>query len=110
MAEALRIKVSHYVLGGVAIVSAIAWNSAVRSAVEHYFPAPEDAVVASVTYAIIITLFLILLIYTLPDTSSELPRKVRKQLREVTPPQTTTVPITTKTERLLEMREAGANQ
>lgn len=79
--ETLSVKISHYILGAVAIVSAIAWNTAIRNLVERYFPAPEDALLGSFVYAVLITATLILLIYALPDTTPELPNRARTRIR-----------------------------
>lgn len=97
--ETLSVKISHYILGAVAIVSAIAWNNAIRTGMDHYFPAPHNAILGSVIYAIVITMLLILLIYILPDTTPELPTKAQRKLYAIR-----------NRERIIEMREAGTNQ
>jgi len=79
----LTIKTSHYFIAGVALVTAISWNGAIKDGINKYFPMPEENVIATFIYAICMTLFLIFLIHILPDTSSELPKPVKNKLKMI---------------------------
>ena len=76
------IKTSHYIIGGFSLVVALAWNSSIRQAIERKFPLPDDSVKASLIYALCVTLMLILIIYFLPDTKSELPDSTQKLIQQ----------------------------
>jgi hypothetical protein len=78
--SAFAVKTSHYVIGGFALVTALAWNSSIKTALEHKFPMPQDNVKANLIYAVIITLILVLIIFVLPDTKSELPESTQKKI------------------------------
>lgn len=73
MDEILQIKTSHYIIGAVALVVALSWNSSIKAAINKYFPVPDDELMANFVYAFLITCFLVLLIIWLPNTTSELP-------------------------------------
>jgi magnesium-transporting ATPase (P-type) len=78
--DALCVKTTHYFIGGISLVTALAWNSSIRSAIEEYFPIPNKTM-AGFAYAIIITVILVIVIYMLPDTEKELPHEVRSRLK-----------------------------
>lgn len=81
--DALCVKTTHYFIGGISLVTALAWNSSIRSAIEEYFPIPNKTI-AGFAYAIIITVILVVVIYMLPDTENELPHEVRSRIRSGT--------------------------
>jgi hypothetical protein len=74
------IKTSHYLLAGVSIVAALSWNDSIKSIIDKKFPKPSDEISVSIIYSVIITCILILLIYCLPNTKSELPAETRHRL------------------------------
>jgi len=80
--DALCIKTTHYFIGGLSLVTALAWNSSIRAAVETYFPIPNK-LMAGVIYAVTITCLLMLVIYLLPETDTELPQKVQEHLKNI---------------------------
>ena len=61
---------------------ALSWNDAIKSGIKKVYPVPQDQLSAVFLYAIIITLVLILVIWMLPDTKSELPHDTQKKIAE----------------------------
>jgi hypothetical protein len=76
-----EIKTSHYIIGAVALTAALSWNSAIRESINKCFPLPKEEIVANFVYAVIITIFLILLIEYLPNTTSELPKSTQEKIK-----------------------------
>jgi hypothetical protein len=81
--DTFSIKTSHYIIGAVALTTALSWNGAIREAINKGFPAPKDEVFMGLLYAIIITIVLILLIEYLPDTTNELPKSTKEKIQNV---------------------------
>jgi hypothetical protein len=80
--DAFQIKTSHYIIGAVALVTALSWNSGIRSIIDKCFPLPNDEIMAGIIYAIVMTIFLILLIEYLPNTTSELPKGTQEKIKD----------------------------
>jgi hypothetical protein len=78
---AFMVKASHYFIGGFALATALTWNTSIREAIKQKFPIPEDNVRANFIFAVIITAMLIVLIYILPDTKSELPEDTQRKAK-----------------------------
>jgi hypothetical protein len=83
MDEILQIKTSHYIIGAVALVVALSWNSSIKAAINKYFPVPDDELMANFVYAFLITCFLVLLIIWLPNTTSELPAGTQEKITDI---------------------------
>lgn len=79
----LSVKTSHYILGGVALVTALSWNETIKKTINKCIPTPSDQLQANVIYSIVITLLLVVLIYLLPGTESEFPKKTREKIKEI---------------------------
>lgn len=79
---AFAVKTSHYIIGGFALATAITWNTSIREVIKQKFPIPEDNVKANMIFAMVMTLILVLLIYVLPNTKSELPDTTRQKIAE----------------------------
>jgi hypothetical protein len=77
---AFMVKASHYFIGGFALATALMWNRSIQDAIKQKFPIPEDNVRANFVFAIIITAMLVVLIYVLPDTKSELPEDTQRKI------------------------------
>lgn len=77
----VSVKTTHYFIAGIALVTAMSWNGAIKDVINEYFPMPRENVIANFIYAFCMTLFLILLIYVLPDTSTELPENVKHHVK-----------------------------
>jgi len=78
---AFAVKTSHYIIGGFALATALTWNTSIREAIKQKFPVPEDNVKANMIFAVVITIILILLIYILPNTKTELPDTTRQKIK-----------------------------
>jgi|GEM_PF-6301215 len=81
--DVLSIKTSHYILGGVALVTALSWNETTKKIINKCIPAPNDQVYVSVIYSIVVTLILVMLIFVLPGTESEMPDKTRSKIEKI---------------------------
>ena len=46
---------------GFGLVAALAWNDAIKSLFKQYFPAPADNIIALFSYAVIITVAIVLI-------------------------------------------------
>lgn len=53
-------KMVGYVVAAFGLVAGLAWNEAVKSLIEYWFPLEQDTFVAKFTYAIFITLILVI--------------------------------------------------
>jgi len=73
ISTAFKIKTSHYIIAGVSLVVALSWNDAVKAIIKNVYILPKDVIWGSILYALTITALLVLIIYLLPDTKSELP-------------------------------------
>ncbi|MFZ2682027.1 MAG: DUF5654 family protein [Patescibacteria group bacterium] len=50
-----------YVTAALGVVAGLAWNDAVKSAIDYFFPAESATIVAQFLYAIIVTLIVVVL-------------------------------------------------
>jgi hypothetical protein len=79
-ASLFTVKTSHYLIAGMSLTAALAWNNTIRQSIEKKFPLPGENVSANILYSIVVTLVLILMIHCLPETKSELPAEVRHRI------------------------------
>jgi hypothetical protein len=79
--DSFNIKTSHYVIGAVALTTALSWNAAIRNTIDKCFPVMQEGLFAGFLYAIIITILLLLLIEYLPSTNSELPASAQEKIK-----------------------------
>lgn len=49
-----------YIVGAFSFIAGLAWNDAIKGVIENYFPLGEDNLLAKIIYAILITLFVVL--------------------------------------------------
>jgi len=77
---AFTVKTTHYIISAIGLVTALSWNTTVKGAIENYFPTNSGETKASIIYSLVMTMILILLIWVLPDTSSELPSNTRAKI------------------------------
>lgn len=73
ISTAFKIKTSHYIIAGLSLVVALSWNDAIKAIIKNVYILPNDVIWGSILYALTITAVLVLIIYLLPDTKSELP-------------------------------------
>ncbi|KKS65022.1 MAG: hypothetical protein UV67_C0020G0012 [Parcubacteria group bacterium GW2011_GWC1_43_12] len=57
----LREKTTGYILAGLGVVAGLAWNEAIKSLIEFLFPLGQNSILLKFLYAILITLFVVIL-------------------------------------------------
>lgn len=57
----MRNKVSGYIITALGLVAGLAWNDAIKSFIEHFFPANEKTFWAKLIYALIITFIVVII-------------------------------------------------
>lgn len=80
--DMLSVKTSHYIIAGTAFVTALTWNETIKKVINRYIPVSEQ-IQANVTYALVLTLILVLMIYFLPNTEKELPDFTKEKLQSI---------------------------
>lgn len=76
----LKIKTAHYIIAGFSLVVGLSWNDTVKEILNRAFPMNKDFILSKIVYSLCITLFLIILIRYMPDTTGELPKPVRTEI------------------------------
>lgn len=62
----LRNKLAGYIVAGLGLVAGLAWNDAIKSMIEYFFPLEENSLLAKFIYAVLITLLVVLIsVYTI---------------------------------------------
>ncbi len=56
----IKKRVSGYILAGFGVVAGFAWNDAIKTFIEKYFPQDENTIVAKFIYALLVTLILVI--------------------------------------------------
>lgn len=54
----VRKKTAGYIVAGLALVGGLAWNDAIKSFIELYFPKSGNTVIAKVVYALFVTVII----------------------------------------------------
>ena len=80
---AFKVKTSHYIIASLSLVTALSWNEAMKNTIKKIYVLPKDVAWGNVLYAMFITLVLILVIYLLPNTKSELPAETQAKLNHL---------------------------
>jgi len=57
----VREKTINYMLAAFGFVAGLAWNEAIKSFIEKIFPHSSNSVVAKFTYAILVTVFIVMM-------------------------------------------------
>lgn len=71
-------KISGYIVTALGLVAGLAWNDAVKSLIENFFPAKEQTVWAKFTYAALLTLIVVILSIYLVRLFNREDRKEKK--------------------------------
>lgn len=79
--EELQIRTSHYLIGALSLVTALAWNEVAKSYVHKIYPLPKDSAFTLLIYALVMTVIVVLVVYMLPDTQTLLPDGPRKKIK-----------------------------
>ncbi len=56
----VRDKVATYILAGLGLVSALAWNDAIKAVIEELYPLEQDSLLAKLYYALIMTIIIVI--------------------------------------------------
>lgn len=71
MQRELRKQVFGYIIAAFGLVAGLAWNDAIKIAIEYVFPFSTETIIAKLIYAIIITAIVVLLSIYLMGTLEE---------------------------------------
>ena len=58
--EEFKEKIATLILGGLTLVAALSWNEAIKSLIETIFPKKSSELIGKFIYAIIITIFIVI--------------------------------------------------
>lgn len=50
-----------YILGGLGLVAGLAWNEAIKSIIDHFFPGDKETIWAKLGYAFLVTIVVVIL-------------------------------------------------
>ncbi len=59
--QEVREKTGGYIVAGLGLVAGLAWNDAIKAAIEYFFPLERNSLTAKFLYAVLITLAVIIL-------------------------------------------------
>lgn len=79
----LKVKSSFYIVTAAALTVGMAWNTAVKDAVDYYYPLKRNNVQANFVFALIVTILLLIVIYFFTDADKELPAETQQKITEV---------------------------
>ncbi len=57
----IRQRTSGYILAAFGLVAALAWNDAIKSLIEYFFPLDKNTVLVKFTYAVLITFIVVII-------------------------------------------------
>ena len=61
----VRSRIMGYVVGALSLVAGLAWNDAIKSLIENWFPLPSDSVSAKLFYAFIVSILAVVITISL---------------------------------------------
>jgi len=65
-------KTMGYILAALGFIVGLAWNDAIRTSIEYFFPLNQDSILAKLIYAFLITLIVVLTtVYFVKSTEKE---------------------------------------
>jgi len=74
----VRNKIAGYVTAGLGLVAGFAWNDAIRSSIEYFFPLEQNSLWAKFIYAVVITLGVVIVSLYLVNILKEKPEEKNK--------------------------------
>lgn len=77
MRNELRDKTVKYITAGLGLVAGLAWNDAIKSAIEYFFPQDQNSLKAKLIYALIITLIVVILSFYLTRVAKKEKNKLQ---------------------------------
>ena len=57
----VREKTFSYILAAMGLVAGLAWNEAIKSLIEYFYPASQSGILAKFLYAVLITLVVVII-------------------------------------------------
>ena len=68
----IKEKTVGYILAALGLVAGLAWNEAIKALINLFFPAPADDIMLKFLYAVIVTIFIVVItVYLLRFTQKE---------------------------------------
>lgn len=58
--QEIRGRMIGYILGGLGVVAGLAWNDAIKAAIDKYFPTDKASIIAQFGYAFLITIGIVI--------------------------------------------------
>jgi len=69
-------KTMSYILAALGFVVGLAWNDAIRTSIEYFFPLNKDSILAKLIYAFLVTFIVVLVtVYFVKSTEKEPEKK-----------------------------------
>ena len=68
-------KIAGYITAGLGLVAGFAWNDAIKSSIEYFFPLEENSLWAKFIYAVVITLGVVIVSLYLVSILKEKPEE-----------------------------------
>ena len=63
MKHEIKNRISGYIVAAFGLVAGLAWNDAIKSLIEYFFPAKENTITAKFVYAVLITFIVVVVSY-----------------------------------------------
>lgn len=63
--NSLETSIAKYILAGFGLVVGLAWNEAIKESINVFFPSETETLVAKFIYAIVITIFVVIVTFIL---------------------------------------------
>lgn len=79
--DEVKIKTSHYIIGAIGVVTAIAWKDSMKNILYNVLPTSEEIKIGFLN-ALIMTIILILTIMLLPNSKKALPSETQAAIDE----------------------------
>lgn len=85
----IREKTLGYVVASFSLVAGLAWNEAIKAAIEEFFPMAKDTIKAKMIYALVLTLVVVTIsVYLVrlfkSDEEKEIEKEVKKEKKKAT--------------------------
>ncbi len=58
--EEINKKIFQYIVAGFGLVAGLAWNDAIKSFIEHFFPLEQNSLLAKFVYALAMTILIVI--------------------------------------------------
>ena len=61
LSKEVRERTTGYIVAALSLVAGLAWNDAIKSMIEYAFPFSNDTIMAKLFYAVLMTLFIVVI-------------------------------------------------